>query len=80
MLICPLCNALYKVYPECPVCKGKLEDTGILENYFGPYSPYLGEELLDRADGVGEQECVHLFNCPQCGYDKRYIVRHVPLP
>jgi len=77
MLICPLCNSLYQVYLKCPVCEETLVDTGILENYFEPYSPYLGEELLDRVDGVGPGKCIHLFSCPQCGYDKRYVVKAV---
>lgn len=75
MFICPLCNSLYEISLECPVCKARLEDAGILENYFGPYSPYLGEELADLADGVGEMECVHLFSCPCCGYEERYTAR-----
>lgn len=76
MLICPLCNSLYEVSLECPHCKELLKDTGILENYFGPYSPYLGEELLNQVDGVGTRECVHLFSCPHCGYDERYTVHY----
>ena len=75
-MICPLCNSLYEVELECPYCREPLADAGILENYFGPYSPYLGEELLDQADGVGAGECVHLFTCPRCGYDERYTVRY----
>lgn len=74
MSICPLCNGLRQVFLSCPNCGGELEDLGMLEYYFEPYSPYLDEEILDQADGVSPDECIHLFNCPLCGYERHYIV------
>ena len=74
MSICPICNGLTQVSLSCPRCRGTLVDTGILENYFEPYSPYLDEDILDLVDGVGKDQCIHLFSCPSCHYDQRYIV------
>lgn len=77
MSICPLCNGLVQTHFFCPSCDAELMDTGLLENYWGPYSPYLDEIILDQIDGVGPHECIHLFKCPSCGYDKKYLVKHL---
>ena len=52
-------------------------DGGALENYYEPYSPYLPENILNQADGVSANECIHLFYCPDCGYDHRYVTKLV---
>ena len=79
MSVCPLCNGLTSFRLKCPFCGRTLEDTGKLENYFEPYSPYLDEEILDQTDGVGENQCIHLFHCPRCHYDKRYTVGQIDI-
>lgn len=81
MFICPLCNGLVVIEKPCPSCGYNfLEDKGLLEGYFGPYSPYLDEELLDQVDGVPFALCVHLLACPHCGYDTRWNVPLVDQP
>ncbi len=77
MSCCPLCNGLSKVYLSCPICAEILEDSGIVENFFDPYSAYLGDEILDQNDGVGKNQCVHLFSCPNCGHDCHCIIKHI---
>jgi transcription elongation factor Elf1 len=77
MSCCPLCNGLSEIYLSCPNCSEILEDTGMIENFFDPYSPYLGEEILDLNDGVGKNQCLHLFSCPNCGYDCQCVINHV---
>lgn len=80
MSICPLCNGLFNFSLPCPQCGHAMIDQGILENYFGPYSPYLDEDILDQNDGVGPGQCIHLFVCPQCGFDIRQVIAHLTLP
>ena len=73
MPLCPLCNGIYTKNIICPNCKRQMEDGGILENYYEPYSPYLPDEILNQVDGVSSDQCIHLFYCPNCNYDRRYI-------
>jgi len=42
-------------------------DGGALEDYFGPYSPYMDHELLESSDRF----CTHLLYCPECHHDVR---------
>jgi len=71
---CPLCNGIAGVNERCSSCGQLMRDAGMVEDYYGPYSPYdnmdryeppLFWELADR------MPCVHLFSCSKCGYDKR---------
>jgi len=70
---CPWCNGIRTEELFCPNCSGKLLDGGTLESYYEPYSPYLPEEILNQVDGVSPTNCIHLFYCPNCGYDHRYV-------
>lgn len=67
--VCPVCNSLTTVTASCPRCGGGLTDGGALENYFGPYSPYMDVDSLQQ--GAPDTQCVHLLYCPACGYDVR---------
>jgi hypothetical protein len=67
--ICPLCNGLYTITYECPNCGRLLEDGGLLQNYLGPYSPYM------ESDIVGQ--CTHLLYCADCHYDVRVAIETV---
>lgn len=67
--VCPICNALVTIDPLCPVCGSRMADGGALENYWGPYSPYMDAETLQN--GRPDSQCVHLLYCPYCHYDYR---------
>ncbi|MCX7780990.1 MAG: hypothetical protein N2491_08795 [Negativicutes bacterium] len=67
-LVCPICNALKEITTICPLCGQTMADGGTLENYFGPYSPYMEEEGINRA---AASHCVHLLYCPHCHFDMR---------
>lgn len=66
---CPICNALQPVDMRCPRCGGQLADGGALENYLGPYSPYMDAASLQN--GLPDTQCVHLLYCRYCHYDIR---------
>ena len=68
--ICPLCNGMVDVARKCPYCGNLLQDGGVVENYYGPYSPYVGEQLTNRCHD-GMHDCVHLLYCAACHYDVR---------
>jgi len=67
--VCPVCNALIAVKASCPRCGRQMADGGALENFFGPYSPYMDVYSLQK--GAPDTQCVHLLYCPECGYDVR---------
>ncbi|HWQ62608.1 MAG TPA: hypothetical protein VN521_09870 [Negativicutes bacterium] len=67
--VCPVCNGLTPVIGDCPHCGRKLADGGALENYLGPYSPYMDTDSLQEC--APDTQCVHLLYCPSCGYDIR---------
>lgn len=67
--VCPICNALDEVHESCPHCGYEMLDGGALQNYLGPYSPYMEGDLIPL--NMLEQECVHLVYCPNCHYDMR---------
>lgn len=75
MRLCPLCNGIYTKKIVCPNCHTTMEDGGMLENYYEPYSPYLPTEILDQADEIPSHQCIHLFYCPNCGYDQRKLTK-----
>jgi hypothetical protein len=75
MSLCPLCNGIHTKNIVCSNCKTKMEDGGMLENYYGPYSPYLPKEVLNQVNEVASNHCIHLFYCPNCGYDQHYITK-----
>ena len=74
---CPLCNALINVDENCPRCGSKMNDYGRVEDYFAPYNPYLDRDLVSM--GEPEHQCIHLFACPDCGYDSRMVINQIPV-
>ncbi|RKO67337.1 hypothetical protein [Desulfofundulus salinus] len=66
-MTCPLCNGIYTGRHIC-TCGTAMEDTGPVNDYYGPYSPYFNLSFEASA-------CVHLFSCPACGRE-----RHVAVP
>lgn len=73
-LVCPLCNGLYKIEYKCVKCNTIMEDKGAKVNYYDDYSPYLLDEISDEVDGVRRDECVHVFQCPNCGHRGDYSI------
>jgi hypothetical protein len=69
--VCPLCNALEIAAEKCPSCGALLVDSGALNSYLGPYSPYMNSDELPFG---GQEYCVHLLHCPICAYDTRLTV------
>lgn len=72
--ICPLCNGLMSVTSRCPVCGATLADGGQVSDYAGPYSPYMETEAAGR-QREGQDTCLHLVFCRQCGWDRRVLIR-----
>lgn len=68
-ILCPLCNALETIRIGCPRCGSLLLDGGALENYYGPYSPYM--DVASLQDGHVDTHCVHLLYCAECHFDTR---------
>ena len=67
--VCPLCNALQQITVKCRHCGARLVNAGKIEDFRGPYSPYTSAGILQ--DVKSATQCVHLFYCPNCGYDER---------
>lgn len=92
-LLCPVCNNLVEVDEVCPRCGGKLENSGLLQDYLGPYSPYLDQQIFDNAfDVSGCKEagsggtgfynsdhgyCLHIYTCANCGAAYAYKVKRL---
>lgn len=74
--VCPLCNAMQAVENKCPQCGRILMDGGTLNNYLGPYSPYMEAQSLPFQS---EQYCMHLMYCPACDYDTQIILELVTI-
>lgn len=54
-----------------------MEDTGVVQNYFDDYSPYLSMEITEKLDGAPKEACTHLFYCKKCISDKRVVIDRV---
>ncbi|HML35257.1 hypothetical protein M7775_11425 [Sporomusa sphaeroides DSM 2875] len=74
--VCPLCNALQQVEKKCPHCGKTMLDGGALNNYLGPYSPYMEAQSLPFQS---EAYCIHLLYCPECDYDRQEILALVAM-
>jgi hypothetical protein len=66
--VCSFCNGLSPMELRCPVCGLLLTDGGPVVDYFGPYSPYMNRDEIERS---ADSCCVHLLYCPDCGFDTR---------
>lgn len=69
--VCPLCNALQTTTEKCPRCGALLVDSGALNSYLGPYSPYMNSDELPFG---AKEYCIHLLHCPICAHDTRLSV------
>ncbi|MCL4440797.1 MAG: hypothetical protein M1609_09490 [Firmicutes bacterium] len=71
---CPVCNGLTEKTMPCPECGELMKDDGMVENYYGPYSPYENTDTYEPPlfwELAPVLPCVHLFSCPLCGRDTR---------
>lgn len=75
--LCPLCNGMEKVTVKCENCGETMRDMGTIQDFFDDYSPYLDTEITRKVDGVNSDQCLHLFNCPNCNADKRVVINLV---
>ncbi|HWR43033.1 hypothetical protein [Sporomusa sp.] len=74
--VCPLCNAMQAIDKKCSYCGHQMIDGGSLNNYLGPYSPYVETGSLPFQS---EGHCVHLLYCPVCDYDTRVALALVTI-
>lgn len=75
--VCPLCNGLEAVKTICSECGRRMVDGGALEDFLGPYSPYMETESINY--GLPEQQCVHLLYCPACHNDARAALEYLSI-
>ncbi|KXG77215.1 hypothetical protein [Thermotalea metallivorans] len=75
--VCPICNAMAVYLLKCPVCGNQMENIGALQEFFDDYSPYLPMDITQRIDDAPHSQCVHLFYCKTCHYDKRIPIDRV---
>ncbi len=75
--VCPLCNGLETNSLHCPRCNQLMVDTGALENYYGPYSPYMDVNSLQHY--LPDRQCVHVLCCPHCDCDIRAAWELIPV-
>ena len=68
--ICPICNALEEINQKCPFCGSEMIDGGVLQNYVGPYSPYMEADTIPLNIN-SSKGCTHLIYCPNCNFDTR---------
>lgn len=77
-LVCPLCNGLIIVNELCDRCGAPMAEQGKMEDYKGPYSPYVDQESfsydMNKSTVMGDHLCVHLFYCEKCGAWKHRVV------
>jgi hypothetical protein len=83
MSICPICNGFSHLEQSCPSCSHLMEDTGNIEQFFGPYSPYRERDDIKMANGyldVARHECIHLLSCQYCGREQTFTVKEIKNP
>ncbi len=79
---CPVCNGMASIAERCPRCGAPMTDAGMVEDFYGPYSPYENMDLYELPcywQLADDAPCVHLYACPACGYDKRVAFPQVTL-
>ena len=69
--LCALCNGLYKISIGCPQCSEGLQDLGLVQDFFDPYSAYEDQKIFeDGYKGYTAEYCVHLLACASCGWQE----------
>ena len=81
MSMCPVCNGLTEIPHACPNCAASMQDCGKTVDYFGPYSAYMDQQLLEKVDGLSYEEsnryCLHLYHCSVCEQDFSIKVQQI---
>lgn len=68
--VCPICNGLNNHRAICQVCGSPMDERGSMEDYAGPYSPYMDDESFACNNSnmvIGDHQCIHLYVCSNCG-------------
>lgn len=78
-LVCPVCNCMVSYLVSCNGCGGIMEDSGLVQDFYDDYSPYLDRSITSRVDGAPEDECMHLFYCPHCDSNKRLPIKRIKM-
>jgi len=66
-----LCNRLYTLTIGCPNCGHDLDDLGVVQDFYDPYSAYEDQKNFeDGYKGYTEECCVHLLACDSCGWSE----------
>lgn len=64
---CLLCNHFLNITQPCSECGRPLENLGLLQDFYDPYSPYLDQEIYyDNYKNYNENYCVHIMRCNAC--------------
>ncbi len=78
-LVCPICNRLFTFLLKCPACGSQMESVGTLQDFLDSYSPNLPIDTVQYVDGVSQVQCLHIFSCKSCNYDKRIPVDKIQI-
>lgn len=80
MKICGWCNGIESAPVWCSQCGGRAENQGKVYDMYDDYSPYMDADLVKLADGIagssGEEACIHLFACVQCGTEEEWCISY----
>lgn len=78
--LCPICNGFSSLQVICDHCGSPMEDTGRIENMFGPYSPYRDIDHAKLTNGYPDLElhqCVHVGICYNCSNQQTFFVQEI---
>ncbi|MTI81784.1 MAG: hypothetical protein FH758_13080 [Firmicutes bacterium] len=68
---CLMCNHLVEITQPCPGCGSPMENEGLLQDFYDPYSPYLDQEIYeDDYKNYNHDFCVHVMRCPLCNTER----------
>ncbi|QZY57242.1 hypothetical protein [Crassaminicella profunda] len=77
--VCPICNGMATYLLRCPHCGKQMENRGTVVEFLDDYSPYLAMDITQLVDGAAHDQCVHLFYCEECKYDKRVSIQRIKM-
>lgn len=73
---CLMCNGLVDISIPCNYCGGVLQDLGLLQDFYDPYSPYLDQKIYqDNYKQYNAHYCVHLLHCAGCGREQYHTLK-----